>query len=433
MAVDTTITLRNDIVYSIFVRNHTPEGTIKAAMADLPRIRALGTTIVWLMPIQPTGTVQRKGTLGSPYAIQDYRQIDPAQGTFGDLEAFVAQSHELGMRVILDVVYNHTAPDSVLAKTHPEWFYKNEQGQMGNRTADWSDVVDLDYSQPALWDYQIETLQLWAGYVDGFRCDVAPMVPLAFWLKARADVATVDPDKHYIWLAETNHPEFIKIVRDMGYEESSDAEIYQAFDMTYEYDVIEAFKATLKGELTLAEYARLLNRMDVTYPKNYVKMRFLENHDNERAASYMQDIDTRRNALAFKYFEKGSMLLYAGEEFEATHLPSLFDRDIIALQPDQAKTDLSDFIQRFSALKQDPIMAEGKYQVTDLNGSVLQVTYETASQQRVGLFALQPFKGDLIVAIDSGEYTELITDRVANVVDGIIAFTGEPLILERQL
>ncbi|MCD2255369.1 alpha-amylase family glycosyl hydrolase [Agrilactobacillus fermenti] len=428
MALDTDIRLRNAVIYSIFVRNHTPAGTLSAAMADLPRIKALGTDIVWLMPIQPTGQVAAKGALGSPYAIRDYRQIDPAIGTFTDLEAFVKRAHDLDMRVLLDVVYNHTAPDSVLAQTHPEWFYRTAAGKMGNRIADWSDVVDLDYRQKVLWDYQIETLKLWRQYVDGFRCDVAPLVPLAFWLKARQVINTANPDT--IWLAETNHPEFIKIVRDMGFDAASDSEIYQAFDMTYEYDAIEAFKAALAGNISLAEYARLLERLDITYPKNYVKMRFLENHDNERATSYIHDDTTLINALAFKYFEKGSFLIYAGQEFGAQHLPSLFDSDKIDLSATDAKIDLTQFMQQLSQLKHQPLLRSGAYFVTAENDRVLNVRYEKAEQKLIGFFALRPFVGQLETTLAPGTYRDLLTQRDMVIEQGKVQFEGQPLILQ---
>ena len=183
MAVNTPKTYRNMVMYSVFVRNFSEEGTFAALRDELARIKALGVDIIWLMPIHPIGELARKGTLGSPYAIKDYRAIDPALGTMDDFKALVDAIHALDMRCIIDVVYNHTSPDSWLAEHHPDWFYHKPDGSFGNRIGDWTDVIDLDYSKAALWDYQIETLKLWAGIVDGFRCDVAPLIPLEFWLR----------------------------------------------------------------------------------------------------------------------------------------------------------------------------------------------------------------------------------------------------------
>ena len=148
MALSTPKTLRNQMMYQIFVRNYSDEGTFAQVEKDLDRIKALGTDIVWLMPIHPIGEAQRKGTLGSPYAISDYRAVNPEFGTLEDFKSLVAAIHDRDMRCIIDVVYNHTSPDSVLSREHPEWFYHKPDGSFGNRVGDWTDIIDLDYSLP---------------------------------------------------------------------------------------------------------------------------------------------------------------------------------------------------------------------------------------------------------------------------------------------
>jgi glycosidase len=173
MATDTGLSLRNQVMYCVFVRQYSKEGTFRKVTEDIPRIRSLGTDIVWLMPIHPIGIEGRKGSLGSPYAISDYRAVNPEYGTMEDFRELVDAIHAHGMKCIIDVVYKHTSPDSVLLKTHPEWFYHRADGTPGNRIGDWTDIVDLDYSKKGLWEYQIETLRNWARIVDGFRCDVA--------------------------------------------------------------------------------------------------------------------------------------------------------------------------------------------------------------------------------------------------------------------
>ena len=151
MAVDTKKSLRNQVLYSIYVRNYSKEGTFAAVQADLDRIKALGTDIIWLLPIHPTGEKNRKGSLGSPYAIRDYRAVNPEFGTLDDFRHLVDAIHARGMKCIIDVVYNHTSPDSWLAENHPEWFYHKPDGSLGNRFGDWWDVADLDYSHLELW------------------------------------------------------------------------------------------------------------------------------------------------------------------------------------------------------------------------------------------------------------------------------------------
>ena len=169
MARQTNTRLREKVIYSVFVRNHTKEGTFQALEGDLDRLAALGTDIIWLMPIHPIGEAGRKGTLGSPYAIRDFRGINPEYGTLGDFMHLVGEIHKRGMKCIIDVVYNHTSPDSILATGHPEFFLRDEAGNPTRKVADWSDVVDLDYSNRELWKYQIETLKIWAEMADTMR------------------------------------------------------------------------------------------------------------------------------------------------------------------------------------------------------------------------------------------------------------------------
>ena len=135
---------------------------------------------------------------------------------------------------MMDIVYNHTSPDSWLSRNMPDFFYKKADGSFGNKTGDWGDVIDLDYRNRDLWEYQIETLCQWAKIADGYRCDVAPLVPVEFWIEARKAVEKVKPG--FIWLAETVEPCFIRDNRRLGQVGQSDGEMYQAFDMEYDYE-----------------------------------------------------------------------------------------------------------------------------------------------------------------------------------------------------
>ena len=162
------ISLRGKIIYSVYLRNHTPEGTFAALEGDLDRIKALGADIIWLLPIHPIGVLHKKGELGCPYSIRDYRGVNPEYGTLDEFRHLVDEIHARGMLCLIDVVYNHTSHDSVLREQHPEWFFRKPDGSFGNRYGDWTDVIDLDYDNPDLWRYQIDTLVQWAAIVDGF-------------------------------------------------------------------------------------------------------------------------------------------------------------------------------------------------------------------------------------------------------------------------
>ena len=148
----------NLVIYEVFVRNHGPNGTFADVDADLERIQALGTDIVWFMPIHPIGATARKGSQGSPYSIASYRAVNPAYGTREDFARVIGRIHTLGMRVMIDVVYNHTARDSRLVADHPEFFHQDDAGRPITTVPDWSDVIDLRHGDPALTEELISTL-----------------------------------------------------------------------------------------------------------------------------------------------------------------------------------------------------------------------------------------------------------------------------------
>lgn len=425
MAVNTSKTNRNLVMYSVFVRNYSKEGTFRQLQNDLDRINALGTDIIWLLPIHPVGKVARKGTMGSPYAIKDYRAVDPALGTIENLKELVQEIHARNMRCIIDVVYNHTSPDSWLAEHHPEWFYHKPDGSFGNKVGEWPDVIDLDYSNPALWDYQIQTLKMWAEIVDGFRCDVAPLIPLEFWLRARREVETVHPG--CFWLSESVEPVFTVENRARGMVSLSDSEIFQAFDVSYEYDIFSYFKDYLKGVIPLREYAAAINGQEAMYPDNYVKLRFLENHDNARAKLLIADELSLKNWTAFLYFQKGMTLIYAGQEREATHLPSLFEKDSVQWRTGR---DISWLFARLSQIKKDPLFADSRYEVTAMPHDIMLASHSRGSRQMLGVFSLRGKSSLLQVNVPDGVYQNLINYQNLEIHAGMLSMDGQPVIID---
>ncbi len=425
MAVNTPKIYRKQIMYSIYVRNHTPEGTFQALRADLERIRDLGVDIIWLMPIHPIGKKARKGALGSPYAISDYRTVNPEYGTMEDFQALVADIHALGMKCIIDVVYNHTSPDSWLVEHHPEWFYHKADGSFGNHVGDWSDIVDLDYEQKDLWDYQIETLKMWAGIVDGFRCDVAPLVPIAFWLKAREEVEKVRPG--CFWLSESIEPDFLRYLRGQGLVAHSDCEIYQAFDAAYDYDIFGIFRGYLEGKQPLSAYAEAVTRQESTFPANYVKLRYLENHDVARAAQMIPDETARLNWTAFLYFQKGMVLLFGGQEVGAVRRPDLFDKDDVIWNSGRDDTEL---LRRLTQIRREVLPEHSAYEVRALPRDVLLATHEMTDGKLIGVFSVQGQASLVEVCIPDGSYENLITGDPVEVYAGRLSIDGTPIILK---
>jgi len=423
MAIQTSKNLRNQLMYSVFVRNYSEEGTFEALRRDLDRIRDLGVDIIWLMPIHPIGQKARKGTVGSPYAISDYRAVNPEFGTVEDLKRLVSDIHDRGMKCIIDVVYNHTSPDSWLAANHPEWFYHKPDGSFGNRVGDWTDIIDLDYNQPGLWEYQIDTLKYWASIVDGFRCDVAPLIPLEFWLKARQEVETVRPG--CIWLAESVEPEFIILNRSKGMAAHSDCELYQAFDICYDYDIFNCYRDMLTGEKSLEDYAKAVSAQEGMYPDNYVKLRFLENHDRPRAAQNIADPVAMENWLSFMYFQKGMPMLFNGQEVGADHLPGLFEKDPINWN---GPKDYTAMLKTLRKMKRDPIFADSTYQVEALPRDVLLAVHQAGDRKAVGVFSTRGESSLVKVDLPNGTYSNVLGGTV-EVHDGRLSTTGKPIII----
>lgn len=429
MARETNIQLRDQIIYSVYVRSHTKEGTFNAIAEDLGRIKRLGVDTIWFMPIHPIGVKGKKGSLGCPYANRDYRDVNPAYGSMKDFKHLIDAIHEHGMKCMIDVVYNHTSPDSKLSQEHPDWFYHKPDGSFGNRIGDWTDVIDLDYSNRALWDYQIESLVQWACLVDGFRCDVAPLVPLEFWEAAREAVKKVNPD--CIWLAESVHRGWALFNRRIGIPCTSDYEGYKAFDMEYEYDVREAFEGYLRGETSLSHYVDLLNFQEAVYPENYIKLRFLENHDVPRICSFVTHEDELINFTAMLYFLKGATMLYAGQEFQNDHQPSLFEREPIDRSTGR---DLSTFLTRLAQVKKrDLSCADHFWGQADDERDIAVLYRQDEKAKKLGVFSLKAEEARVAVDFPDGAYPNLLSGERVVVSGGKLTCAGRPIILSVNL
>lgn len=428
MAKNTNTNLRNQVMYSIYVRNYSEEGNFKAVERDLDRIKGLGVDIIWFLPIHPLGEKAKKGKLGSPYANRNYRSINPELGTMEDFKSVVNAIHEKGMKCIIDVVYNHTSPDSWLVENHPEYFFRKPDGSMGNHVGDWTDIVDLDYDNKELWDYQIESLKMWAGIVDGFRCDVAPLIPIEFWEQARKEVSQVNPE--CIWLSESVEPEFITYLRSEGLIAHSDSEVYQVFDICYDYDIYKIFRNYLSGKCPLSAYTERVNLQESIYPANYVKLRYLENHDQDRAASFITTKEALENWTAFVYFQKGMTLIYNGQETADANLPDLFNKDIVNWK---TGLDLSLYMKKLYKIKKNPILTNSTYSIKAYDEEDIAVAvHETKEGKLTGIFS---FKGNTAVVkvdLEDGNYVNLIDGEMIKVEAEKVYCIGKPIIIESK-
>lgn len=299
-------------IYQINLRQFTADGTLRAAQAHLPRLAAFGATILWLMPIHPIGQKNRKGRLGSPYAVRDYGAVSDEFGTLGDLRDFVAEAHRLGMKVILDWVANHTAPDHVWAEAHPDWYRRDSDGQMrATPWWDWDDIVDLDYTRPTLRRAMAEAMRFWVDEadVDGFRCDVAGYVPLDFWAQARRHLEAVKP---VFLLAEWED-------RDLHAD---------AFDASYAWTWEQAIHRIARGEAT-ADALRLFYAWNTSaWPREALRMTFATNHDKNAWDGTPYDLlgPVYDAAIALSCVGAGIPLVYNGQEIGLDRRLPFFDR-----------------------------------------------------------------------------------------------------------
>lgn len=423
MAVDTPKNVRNLVLYEIYVRNHGPNGTFADVTKDLPRLREMGVDVVWFMPIHPIGQLNKKGGLGCPYSIQDYFAVNPEYGTKKEFELMVQYAHALGLKVMIDVVYNHTAHDAVTVQTNPEWYHRDANGRPITTVPEWSDIIDLVYDDPALWDYLIEALKMWAKLgVDGFRCDVASIVPLAFWQRARAEVATVRPD--VLWLAESTHTGFIIDRRQRGLVAQSDGEIHAAFDLSYDYDIWPLWERAVAEPTAVPAYLTALWYQKGVYPAHTVKMRCVENHDQPRI---MQRAPSRAQALAwtaFQAFNEGPLLLYAGQEAEETRTPSLFDIDKVRW----GGYELQSYLTKLCQLKKDPVLVNGRFTLLTPKPAITAL-WQGENEGLYGVFNVAGVVDVQPTPLPDGEYEDVLSGTAVVVRDGEMAVPDTAVIL----
>ena len=252
----------NSVVYEMNVRQYTPEGTLTAAARELPRLRELGVDVVWLMPVYPIGVKERKGTLGSYYAISDYEAVNPEFGTLEDFDRFVADAHRLGLRVILDWVANHTSPDARWIEEHPaDWYVRDS---LGNTIVqyDWTDIAKLDYGNTDMRAAMAAAMRFWLNRgIDGFRCDMACEVPIDFWQQTLPALRKEYPGIYL--LAEGEAP----ALHD------------GAFDASYAWELHHLLNDIAQGRKSAADLRAYVARDSAAMPREAFRLMFTSNHD----------------------------------------------------------------------------------------------------------------------------------------------------------
>ena len=321
-------------VYEVNIRQYTTEGTFEAFSKEMPRLKNMGVETLWFMPITPIAKERMKGTLGSYYACSDYTSINPEFGTLSDFKRLVGLAHELGFKVIIDWVANHTGWDHIWTKTHPDYFEKESNGDF-KAASGMDDIIELDFNNPALVKAMIEAMQYWVKEcdIDGFRCDLAAWVELHFWKTARPELDKIKP---LFWLGE--------------FDALENSDYMQVFDAAYAWQWMHKTEAFYKNERNVAALTEMLGRYNNTYPEGTTGLYFTSNHDENswNGTEYEKYGDMALALAVFSFTWNGIPLIYSGQELPNNKRLKFFDKDVIEWN---GKYELEDFYKKLLQLR----------------------------------------------------------------------------------
>jgi glycosidase len=377
--------VQDGIIYEINPSTFSPAGNFAGITARLDDLQKLGVNILWLMPVHPVGQLNKKGTYGSPYSVRDYYAVNPAYGTLDDLKTLIREAHRRDLRVIIDIVANHTAWDSVMME-HPEFYRHNAEGKIISPIPDWADVAGLDYTNAGLREYMITMLEHWLRDfdLDGFRCDAAGMVPTSFWEQARPRLQAARKD--LFLLAEWNSP---------------DLEV-NAFDLDYAWPFHKTLTEVLEEGAPAAKIRATLENEKARFPRGAEHMMFSDNHDEKRAIARFGE----RGALAASalvFAVEGVPMIYNGMEVGDTTEsggPALFEKlpvfwPIAERRPDFPAT----YAKLISLRKQHESLRSGEMVWADSSdpSCVLAFTRKTNAEELLFVVNLsnRPFEGSI--------------------------------------
>jgi alpha-amylase len=388
-------------IYEVNIRQYTEEGTLNAFATHLPRLKDMGVETLWFMPLQPIGKLNRKGALGSYYSISDYTSLNPEYGSLDDFKKIVEQAHQFGMKVIIDWVANHTAWDHVWTKINPGFFSKDEHGNFRPPYPDWADVIHLNYDNKELWQAMVGDMKFWVNNfnIDGFRCDMAHLVPLDFWFFARTEL---DREKKLFWLAETEEPKY-----------------HQVFDASYTWELLHAMEAFWRREKSIDGLDAVLYKYDTAFPRNAIRMLFTTNHDeNSHSGSEYERMGEAAKAFAVLCCTwNGIPLIYSGQELPNKNRLKFFEKDPIVWNEDAA---LHDFYKTLLNLhRHHPALRSADdhvktYRISTSENQQL-FSYLRKSEEREVVVVLNLSANDLQFQITddlvSGNFKNVFTDK----------------------
>ena len=401
-------------IYEVNVRQYTRKGTFQAFKKHLPRLKDMGVEVLWFMPITPISIKDRKGTLGSYYAVQNYTTVNPEFGSLQNFIDLVKYAHHLGFKIIIDWVANHTGNDNVWIKEHPDFFCYDDSQQIVHPNR-WEDVSKLNYDNQQMQSAMIDAMKFWIDTcdIDGFRCDMAHLVPLEFWRKARTELQRSKAD--LFWLAECE-----------------EANYHEVFDATYTWKWMHATEEFCKKQNDLKSLFALLQQYDISFPKDAFRVYFTSNHD-ENTWNGTEYEKYGKAAKAFAVFSctwYGILMIYSGQELPNYKRLHFFDKDQIEWKQ---QCELHDFYRTLLHMRK----TNAALRAADTN--VVTYKIETNNDDKIFAF-VRKNGGDEVLAILnlSAEiiileiFNDILNGRFINVFDKDVIDLSEKQNIELQ-
>ena len=359
--------LKDGVIYEANIRQYSESGKFQDFTKDIYKLKNLGVKIIWLMPIHPISKTNRKGTLGSYYSISDYKAVNPEFGNKDDLDKLIKEAHKHDMLVILDWVANHTGWDHKWIKNKPDYYTKNENGEITDpinpstgESWGWTDVADLNFDNMEMQNEMIEAMEYWVKEheIDGYRLDAAHSCPVSFWKKS---IERLKKIKNVLMLAESD-----------GYH-TGGFELIELFDMSYNWSGHHVLNRIYKKENNSEDLKLNINRNLNDYSSKHVLMNFTSNHDENTWAGTVFDRygDGAKTFAALTYFLPGIPLIYNGQEYGLNKRLEFFEKDFIA----KKQSDFYEFYSNLNSLKKEnnilDIDSEIKFEIIETNNKNL--------------------------------------------------------------
>ena len=399
---------KNAVMYEVNVRQYTPEGTFKAFETHLARLKEMGVDILWFMPIYPISEKNHKGGLGSYYSIRDYKATNPEFGTMDDFKALVTQAHQMGFKVMLDWVGNHSGWDNQWIVDHKDWYTQDSLGNVIPPNPDWHDVADLNYDNKGLRHAMLDALKFWVKDVniDGYRCDYAGGVPIDFWETARKALDSIKP---VFMLAEN--------------QDQMDL-MNKAFNINYGWSFHHMMNDVAQGKKTAQSIDSLLILTASTYPKNTYSLQFTSNHDenSHNGTEYERLGEAVKTMAVMTFTVPGMPLIYTGQEAGLNKRLLFFDKDSV----DWSNLEMQQFYKRLIQLKKvQPALwngaAGGQLTIvpTTMPKKVLAFTRVKDNSQILAIFNLTAQPVDAIIQLpQAGDYKEYFSGEAKKLKKG---------------